>query len=96
MLLMFTWIKSLFNRSARIHVSIPVDTSLPSRSELAARNEIADELNEMGFGTLIRAGNGFNQMDFTYEVTNASTAKGQLETVIKKHLPGKDYRITIE
>jgi len=77
-------------------VSIPVADAFPNREELAARNDITDSLDAIGFGKFIGAGGGFNQMDFEYDVADTEIAKKQLAEAMEKHLPGKEYKVTVE
>ncbi|MEL6108958.1 MAG: hypothetical protein AAFU85_23360 [Planctomycetota bacterium] len=69
---------------------------MPNRDELAKRNAITDELDAARFGKFIGAGGGFDQMDFQYDVADPDAAKEQLAEVMAKHLPGTDYKVTIE
>jgi len=78
-----------------ISVSIPVADSLPNREEMASRNAIMDDLDASGFGNFVGAGGGFNQMDFQYEVLDVELARQQLTEAMEKHLPGKEYEITV-
>ena len=93
---MLGWLKSLFKSNSTILVSIPVADTFPNPDELAARNDITDELDAMGIGEFVVAGGGFNQMDFEYQVAAVETAKSQIATVMKQRLPGKDYEVTVE
>ena len=93
---MLDWLKSLFAAKPKILVSIPVADTFPNREELAARNDVTDSLDEIGFGKFIGAGGGFNQMDFEYDVADAEIAKEQLAEAMEKRLPGREYKVTVE
>ena len=93
---MLNWLKSLFAKRPTVLVVIPVAAEFPNRDEMAVRNAIIDELDSQGFGKFVGSGGGFGTMDFEYEVADVDAAKKTIATIVQKHMPGAEYKLTVE
>jgi hypothetical protein len=72
---------------AQILIEIPVGDTWPTREELAARNEIIDEINRKSIGTCTGAGGGMKAMDFSYSVTDVDKAREVVAKVLQARRP---------
>lgn len=93
---MFAWLKSLFAGKSTVLVSIPVADTFPNNEELDARNLVTDALDANAIGDFVGAGGGFNQMDFEYKVPDPEAAKQLITQVMEEHMPGQEYKVTVE
>jgi hypothetical protein len=78
-----------------LFVDIPVDGEWPSSDDLDARNAIIDELDELNLGEFIGSGGGLGSMDFSYSFADGDAARRAIETLMEKHLPGREFSIEV-
>ena len=78
-----------------LFVDIPVDGEWPSPDDMNARNAVVDELDELNIGEFIGSGGGMGSMDFSYIFADGEAGRRVIETLMEKHLPGREFTIRV-
>jgi hypothetical protein len=78
-----------------IFADIHIDGGWPTPDEMISRNAILDEIDQMGLGQFVGAGDSIGSVDFSYRVADAATARRTIESLIRKHLPNHEYTVDV-
>lgn len=76
-------------------IHIRVDDFFASRSELAFRNYLEDELTRRGLGQPIGSGSGGGEMDCSFHVQDEIAARKLIADTFAELAPGCNYRLTV-
>jgi hypothetical protein len=79
----------------QIEVELPLLAKWPSKTEIASRDEVVEQLDALGIGKCTGRGGGMGKMDFSFCVPDETAATDAIRRVMAGCMPGIKYTVRV-